>query len=93
MEITPCIPESVLVSSQLTKIARRSWNFIVEKLKYNATGRCGIDGNVKLSSAWIGAKTFGFVALTNTLDLEDKGVEEVVKRRKKLAISPRMIRG
>jgi len=47
MEITPCIPESVLVSSQLTKIARRSWNFIVEKLKYNATGRCGIDGNVK----------------------------------------------
>jgi hypothetical protein len=51
MEFTPCIPEPMLASSQLTKIPRRSWDFIVEKLKYNATGSCGIDGNVKLSSA------------------------------------------
>lgn len=53
MESTSRIPKSMLAGSELTEIACRFWNFVVEKLKHNATGRFWIDGNVELSNAWI----------------------------------------
>lgn len=61
----------MLTSSKFTEIACRFWNLVVEKLKNNTTGRFGVDGNVKLKA--LGGKitlSFGFLALTNTLDLD-----------------------
>lgn len=68
----------MLASSKLAEIPCCFWNRVIEKLENNTTRRLWIDGNVKLSSAWIlGAKTTRFLlVLTNTLDLEDKEAED-----------------